>query len=169
MFRRVPPVLLAVVALLAPGHHVAAEPCWLPPVVGTVVDPFREPPCPYCAGNRGLEYRVGDDVPVRAVAAGTVSWAGTIAGTRYVVVRQAGDRRITYGELTSTHLSTGDRVVARSIVGRASGSFYLGLRVGSAYRDPAPFLGRLVGRPRLIPLDGTPPRPPPAPRVRCGA
>lgn len=159
---------ILVAVLLSPSPAVAAT-CWLPPVSGVVTDPFREPPCPYCAGNRGIEYAVGRHTPVRAVAAGVVDWSGTVAGTRYVVVRHTNGWRATYGQLDSSTLSTGDRVLARTVVGRASGTAYFGLRRGDDYIDPAPFLGRLVGRPRLVPIDGTRARAAPAPRLRCAA
>lgn len=155
-------------ALIGAPQAVGAGPCWLPPVTGTVSDPFREPPCPYCAGNRGIDYDVGR-VTVRAVAAGVVTWSGSIAGTRYVVVRHANHWRATYGQLVSSPLSAGDRVVARMRIGAASGLFYFGLRVEDTYINPAQFMGRLVGRPRLVPIDGTQRRDPPSPRLRCGA
>ena len=144
-----------------------AAPCWFPPVVGTVTDPFREPPCPWCAGNRGLDYRVGGNVVVRAAAAGRVVFVGTVVDVRYVVIRLANGWRHTYGKLTSTSLGLGDVVLADGEVGRASGTFFFGLRIGDDYADPAPFIGERRGRPRLIPVDGTPPRPAPPARPRC--
>jgi murein DD-endopeptidase MepM/ murein hydrolase activator NlpD len=160
---------LGLAVVLALPAQAGAAPCWRPPVAGVVTDSFREPPCPYCAGNRGLEYRIGSRVVVRAVASGTVSWAGSIAGTRYVVVRHADGRRATYGRLVTASLRTGDVVVAGAAVGRASREFYFGLRQGDRYVDPAPFLGELRGRPRLIPVDGRVARPAPPARWRCGA
>jgi len=160
---------LGLAVVLAAPAPAAAAPCWRPPVTGVVADPFREPPCPYCAGNRGIEYRVGPRVLVRAVASGTVSWAGSIAGTRYVVVRHANGWRATYGRLVSASRRSGDAVVAGAAVGRASGIFYFGLRREDRYIDPEPFLGELRGRPRLIPVDGRVARPAPPARWRCGA
>lgn len=169
MFRRIVVTAITLLALLTPSGAAVAAPCWHPPVPGPVVDPYREPPCPYCAGNRGLEYRVGTNTTVRAVAAGVVTWSGSIAGTRYVVVRHANGWRATYGQLTRTARRTGDRVAARSVIGSASGSFHFGIRAGEQYRDPTPHLGALVGRARLIPIDGSTPRRPPPPRLRCGS
>ena len=160
-------VVVTVSIPFVPGSAALAAPCWLPPVAGVVTDPFREPPCPWCAGNRGVEYRVAAGTRVRSVAAGIVTFSGVVAGVRYVVVRHADGRRITYGHLTSTSLTTGDRVVSRSVVGVADGTFHLGVRVGGRYVDPTPLLGRLVGRPRLIPTDGSAARAAPAPTVRC--
>ncbi len=167
MFRRACVLAVFTATLLIPASTAAAAPCWRPPVSGFVTDPFRTPSCPYCAGNRGLEYRVGANAQVRAVAAGTVSWAGSIAGTRYVVVRHSSGWRTTYGKLASTPLEQGDRVVSGAVIGRADRSFYFGLRIGDDYIDPAPLLGRLVGRARLIPVDGSTARRSPPPRLRC--
>jgi len=159
---------ICLVALLIAPSTAAAGPCWQPPVVGTVTDPFREPPCRFCAGNRGLEYRVGSGVRVRAVASGTVTWAGTIAGTRYVVVRHVNGWRATYGKLETAAVRTGDVVLEGLSLGVATTEFYFGLRHGDRYVDPAPYLGRLVGRPRLVPIDGSRARHAPPPRLRCG-
>ena len=146
MIRRVCTTLFISLSLFAPSHAVAATPCWRPPVTaGRVVDEFRRPACPFCAGNRGLEYRVPASAEVSAVASGVVTWAGQVAGTRYVVVRHGNGWRVTYGRLSVTSLRRGDHIVRGSVVGTASGDFYFGLRVGEAYRDPAPHLDRLVG------------------------
>lgn len=168
MIRRVCTALVVSFSLFVPQHAVATAPCWVPPVTGRVVDEFRQPPCPFCAGNRGLEYRVPANARVSAVASGVVTWAGEVAGTRYVVVRHGNGWRVTYGRLSATSLQPGDRVVRGTVVGTASGEFYFGLRVGTTYRDPAPYLGRLVGRPRLVPVDGSLARLAPAPLPRCG-
>lgn len=160
---------LAAAATLFPGGLAEARPCWSPPVSAPVTDPFREPTCAWCPGNRGLEYGTSPGSVVRAVATGRVSWAGTIAGRTYVVVRQGGGRRVTYGNLRQALFDVGDLVVRGQVVGRAAGRFHLGVRVGDRYVDPAPMIGRLVGRPRLIPVDGSPPNPAPPPRLRCSS
>jgi murein DD-endopeptidase MepM/ murein hydrolase activator NlpD len=152
---------------VATAQPVDAAPCWYPPVVGEVVDPYREPPCRWCAGNRGIDYRVDRDVAVRAAASGRVVFVGTVVDVRYVVIQLAGGWRHTYGQLASTSLVTGDVVLATDVVGRASDTFFFGLRIGDDYADPAPFIGTLRNRARLIPLDATPARPAPPARPRC--
>jgi murein DD-endopeptidase MepM/ murein hydrolase activator NlpD len=157
---------------------LAVAGCWLPPVDAPIADPFRPPACVWCPGNRGIEYATLPGVPVRAVAAGTVTFSGVVAGTTYVVVRLGDGRRVTYGGLDGVALRAGDVVATGHVVGRTAGPLHLGLRepavdgdteVGERYVDPAPFLGRLVGRARLVPTDGTPRRPPPPPRLVCPA
>jgi murein DD-endopeptidase MepM/ murein hydrolase activator NlpD len=168
-FRSATVTTIVLMASIIPSSAAVAAPCWRPPVTGIVTDPFRAPACPFCAGNRGLEYTVGANAQVRAVAAGFVTWAGSIAGTSYVVVRHANGWRTTYGQLSASWLRTGDNIAPRSLIGTASASFYFGLRVGEEYRDPAPHLARRIGRPRLIPVDGSAARQPPRPRWRCTA
>lgn len=160
--------LLAVCAgVLAASVPAVAAPCWYPPVAGEVTDPFREPACTWCAGNRGIEYRVPVGTSVRAAASGRVVFAGTVVDVRYLVVELASGWRHTYGELASARLETGDVVFADTIVGTASGSFFFGMRIGDDYADPAPFIGVMRTRPRLVPLDGTPPQPAPPATPRC--
>jgi murein DD-endopeptidase MepM/ murein hydrolase activator NlpD len=162
-------VLAVSVAVVATPSAIAARACWLPPVHGRIVDPYREPACRWCAGNRGIEYAVGPGAPVRSVATGVVTYSGVVVRTRYVVVDIGAGRRITYGGLASARVRRGDRVVARTIIGTAVGTLFFGLRVHGAYTDPSPFLGRLVGRPRLVPSDGSAARPAPPATVRCGS
>ena len=159
---------VAVVISTLWSSSASAEPCWQPPVVGRVVDPYREPSCPYCAGNRGIEYEVAPRTRPTAVAAGVVSFAGVVAGTHYVVVALGDGRRVTYGRLVASHLRAGDRVVAGSVVGTASGPFYFGVRSGTSPVDPTSLLGTWSGAPRLVPTDGGVGNPTPV-RLRCAA
>lgn len=167
--RRVAVVVVVVVAALT--MSLAAVPtsaaCWQPPVTGVVIDPFRPPRCPWCPGNRGLEYRSTGSGVVRAVADGEVVFSGSVAGTRYVVVDLANGWRLTYGRLASTAVRRGDRVVAGSTVGTVGSLLFFGLRIDGSYSDPARYIGRWVGRPRLIPTTGEPARAAPPPRLRC--
>ncbi|MDJ0768593.1 MAG: M23 family metallopeptidase [Ilumatobacter sp.] len=167
MFRPIQ-IALAITALatLAPSTAHAA-PCWAPPVTARVTDPFREPACRWCAGNRGIEYGTPPGTTVRAVAGGRVSFAGDVAGTTYVVVRHRDGLRTTYGNLRHTHLDDGDLVVRGARVGTTDGRLHFGLRDGSRYVDPSPYLGRWMRRPRLIPVDGSPGRPSPPATLRC--
>jgi len=54
------------------------------------------------------------------------------------------------------------------VVGLSAVHLYFGLRdAANAPVDPAPLLGRLVGRARLLPTDGSGGRPAAAPRLVC--
>jgi hypothetical protein len=98
-----------------------------------------------------------------------VSYAGRIAGTVYLVVRHGDGRRVTYGNLEEAGHDIGELVRRGQLVGRTAGRFHLGLRIGDRYADPAPYLGSWVYRPRLVPIDGRRPNPPPPPRLSCRA
>jgi hypothetical protein len=164
----------AIAGAVGPAAAWSTAACWRPPVDAVVRDPFRLPACTWCPGNRGIEYATAPGDPVRAVAAGTVSFAGTVAGVRYVVVRLPDGRRVTYGRLAGGEpsLRAGDVVVSGQLVGRAGDDgFLLGVRAPApddTYLDPSPWIGEPSWPARLVPLDGTPPRPGPA-RVRCEA
>ncbi len=150
----------------------AAAPCWRPPVAGQIIERFREPACPYCAGKRGIEFQAATPpgaatARVRSVEAGRVTFSGMVAGTRYVVIDHANGWKVTYGRLRDVGVRRGDVVARGEVLGSVSRRFYFGLRVKSEYRDPEPYLGRLVGRPRLVPVDGSARRAAPAARWSC--
>ena len=84
-----------------------------------------------------------------------------------MVVELPGGWRHTYGRLASTAVEAGDVVVAGTEIARTTTEFLFGLRIGDEYADPAPYIGRVVGRARLIPTDGSAPRPAPPAQVRC--
>ncbi len=146
-----------------------ASTCWRPPVSAPVADPFREPLCRWCPGNRGIEYATTAGDRVVAVTAGEVSFSGTVAGRNYVVIRHADGRRATYGNLVDRLYAQGDVIATGAVVGHAAGAFHFGLRDGERYIDPAPFIGRLAGVVRLVPADGTAAAPAGPPRLVCSA
>jgi murein DD-endopeptidase MepM/ murein hydrolase activator NlpD len=147
-----------------------AAPCWDPPVAAPVVDPYRAPACTYCPGNRGIEYGPQPGQPVAAVEAGTVTFAGTVAGTRYVVVEHADGVRATYGRLATAAVGRGQQVAAGTRIGTTTDHFYFGLRRPSPSDDPidpTPLIGVRRFPPRLVPLDGTPAPSPGPGRLAC--
>jgi murein DD-endopeptidase MepM/ murein hydrolase activator NlpD len=166
-------VLAALVAVLTGGVPAGAAGCWPPPVEAPVVDPFRQPACPWCPGNRGLEYDTRHGDAVRAVATGTVTFAGEVAGMTYLVVRLPDGQRVTYGNLAANRFAPGDVVLRGVTVGRAAGRLHLGVRTagrdgnGGEYVDPAPLMGSWYRRPRLIPVTADQPAPAPPPLLRC--
>jgi murein DD-endopeptidase MepM/ murein hydrolase activator NlpD len=163
-------VTVSVAAALASSpSSVGAAPCWRAPVEAPVTDPYRQPACRWCPGNRGIEYGTSRGTAVWAVAGGEVTFSGTVAGHGYLVVRHADGMRATYGNLSDRSFTAGDIVVRNVIVGYTAGRFHFGLRIGDTYVDPSPFLGRLVGVVRLVPTDGSAAAPAPPPRLVCGA
>ncbi|MEQ1873132.1 MAG: M23 family metallopeptidase [Ilumatobacteraceae bacterium] len=142
----------------------------MPPVDVPVAIGFVRPVCEYCPGHRGVEYHPPTGVAVHAVLGGVVSFAGRVAGTLYVVVAQPDGSRATYGLLLTRLVATGAGVGAGQVLGYASSRLYFGLRdpAGDPI-DPTGLLGRWVGRPRLVPLDGSKARAGPPPTLTCAA
>jgi murein DD-endopeptidase MepM/ murein hydrolase activator NlpD len=121
-----------------------------------VVRPFEPPPGPYAAGHRGVDRAGSVGQVVRTAQAGTVSFAGRIAG-RGVVVIDHGGTRTTYEPVASS-VAVGDRVAAGARIGRLEllGSHCLpraclhwGLLRGETYLDPLTLVG--AGPVRLLP------------------
>ena len=157
-------ILFARLAFVA---ALGSPPCLLPPVSGSILDPFRPPGCTYCPGNRGIEYSTQAGSSVVAASGGKVTFAGLVAGVRYVVVEHAGGYRTTYGRLQAIAVANGAPVQSGQHVGTAGSVTFFGLRLGDAYLDPAPFLAQVVPQPRLVPLDGMSRRLPPPRRLTC--
>ncbi len=112
----------------------------------TISDPFRQPSCDRCAGNRGIEYTTKPGTPIIAGASGVVSFSGVVANKKYLVIKTAAGRRLTYGSILTSDLRIGNSVVAGQIIGTTSNMLYFGLRESSAlgdiYVDPAKYLNQ---------------------------
>jgi len=112
----------------------------------TISDPFRQPICDRCAGNRGIEYTTKPGTPIIAGASGIVSFSGVVANKKYLVIKTAAGRRLTYGSILTSDLRIGNSVVAGQIIGSTSNMLYFGLRESSAlgdiYVDPAKYLNQ---------------------------
>ncbi|WP_425443706.1 murein hydrolase activator EnvC family protein [Streptomyces pini] len=135
------------------------------PVPGAVGRGWEPPPRRWSAGHRGVDLVARPGEPVRAVAAGRVSFAGEVAGRGVVSVELAGTGspplRTTY-EPVGARVREGDRVAAGDVVGVLeadgfhcpAGCLHWGLRRGDAYLDPLYLLDR--GPSRLLPVLGVP-------------
>jgi murein DD-endopeptidase MepM/ murein hydrolase activator NlpD len=123
---------IALPASAADTPHVSYK----PPVDGPIVDPFRPPPAPWDAGNRGIDYAPGPGTPVRAAADGEVVFAGQVGGQLHVVVLHADGIRTSYSFLRSIAVHRGDRVTQGQVVGTAGDDLHFGARVGDTYIDP---------------------------------
>ncbi|WP_443042301.1 murein hydrolase activator EnvC family protein [Streptomyces sp. B21-105] len=141
--------------------------------VGTrppVVRGWESPATPYARGHRGVDLAAPPGAPVRAVAAGRVSFAGRVAGRGVVSVELTATGlpplRTTYEPVLAS-VREGDRVGPGQAVGTVepTGSHcartcvHWGLRRGETYLDPLsllpPWLRRTAAA-RLLPVLGVP-------------
>ena len=135
-----PPATQAVVAVPRVAYR--------PPVVGTVVDPYRPPTTPYGPGNRGIDLASPPGSVVVAPADGVVTFAGQVGGRLFVVVLHADGVRTTMAQLATVTVTQGQRVSAGQQVGTSAGRIHFGARVGTQYIDPSLLLA--TGRVRLV-------------------
>ncbi len=129
------------------------------PVSGEVVRPFEAPTSPYGPGHRGVALTARPGANVAAAASGRVSFAGTVAGTRWVTLEHADGVLTSYGPLASTSVARGDRVLRGATIatlgarGRGHGEPAHGLHWGARrhgrYIDPLSLLEG-VPRPSLV-------------------
>lgn len=122
-----------------------------------VVRPFDAPETRYAAGHRGIDLAGARGAAVLAVAAGTVTHSGTVAGRGTVTVRHRGGLASTY-EPVEERVATGTTVAAGETLGTLGSSahcpadtcLHLGARLGEEYLDPLLLLTR--ARIVLLPL-----------------
>jgi septal ring factor EnvC (AmiA/AmiB activator) len=112
------------------------------PVVGAL-GPFTDGDGVELA-RRGIELASHVGEPVRAIAPGTVRWAGEVPGLGRGVVIDHGDEYLTLtARLVRVTVAVGDTVGAGARLGVAAGpSLYLELTQRGAPIDPAPWLAR---------------------------
>ncbi|MFB8756107.1 murein hydrolase activator EnvC family protein [Streptomyces nigra] len=134
-----------------------------------VLRAWEAPATPYGRGHRGVDLSAPAGSPVRAVAAGRVSFSGRVAGRGVVSVELAGTGdpplRTTY-EPVRASVGKGEEVAAGDVVGTVepAGShcpavcLHWGLRRGEGYLNPLALLPPwlLHGPSRLLPVVGVP-------------
>jgi len=160
-------VLLLLLPLLAPLPAVAgpaqAPPgaLWVSPLAGgaTVTRPFDRLPDPYAAGHRGADLAGAPFEPVLAAGAGTVAFAGMVAGRPVVSIDHPNGLRTTY-EPVAPSVAAGQAVARGSPLGAlqpghpgcpVQACLHWGLRRGDAYLDPLSLLRSR--RVRLLPMN----------------
>ncbi|MFJ9040113.1 murein hydrolase activator EnvC family protein [Streptomyces sp. NPDC102406] len=165
--------LLLLVWSLPHGAVAAGSRFWPVGDHPAVVRPWAPPTTPYGPGHRGADLAAPIGAPVRAVAAGRVSFAGEVAGRGVVSVELAdtGDPplRTTYEPVTAT-VEKGARVAPGEPIGvlqlptghcpaSSPSCLHWGLRRGATYLDPLSLLDpsqRDQGPARLLPVWGWP-------------
>ncbi|WP_106207507.1 M23 family metallopeptidase [Kineococcus rhizosphaerae] len=153
---------LAAVVLAPPAPAPAASAPAAPAAWAWPLEPPRvvrgfDDVARYAAGHRGVDLAAAPGQPVRAVAAGQVSFAGRVAGRGVVVVVHDDGLRTTY-EPVEAGVAAGARVVAGGPLGSVAPApahcvttcLHLGLRDGEVYLDPSSRLR--APAPVLLPL-----------------
>lgn len=131
--------------------------CLQAPVPGELTAPFA--PTGRYAGHWGLDLAAQPGSPVRAPAAGIVTFAGSVAGMQTVTIDHGQRMRSSVSYLESINVRAGDEVAAGALVGRSGPGhgepqLHLSVRVDGNYVDPAPYLvcgGGEFGRLYLLP------------------
>jgi murein DD-endopeptidase MepM/ murein hydrolase activator NlpD len=155
-------VAAVVISTLFAAGPASAMGTWTWPVVGPVVRGFDPPSSPYGAGHRGIDIATPIGTVVRAPAPGVVTFAGTIAGQRYVTIDHGGGLVSTCSFLSGLLVGKGDLVsqgqpLALSGAGHPGDTIpdlHLGVRLNGQYVDPLDYLGpaSVVDLIRLAPL-----------------
>src|SRR5512132_41564 len=110
-------LLLPVLVALQVGVQPALAWAW--PVDGPVLRPFVLGDDPYAGGqHRGIDIGALSGAPVRAPAAGTVSFAGTVpTGGNTITIRTDDGYAVTLLHLGTYSVSRGNAVAERDVLG----------------------------------------------------
>lgn len=112
-----------------------------------VLRPWERPSSEYGPGHRGIDVVGAVGSPARAVDAGTVAFAGSVAGRGVVTVDHGGGLRSTLDSVEPA-VGTGDAVEQGDVVGTVGVGhctaddpcLHLGARLDGDYVDPLPYL-----------------------------
>jgi hypothetical protein len=167
-------LLLPVLVALQVGVQPALAWAW--PVDGPVLRPFVLGDDPYAGGqHRGVDIGAPAGTPVRAPAAGTVSFAGTVpTGGKTITIRTADGYAVTLQRLGSTSVPRALAVREGDVVGSVGQAtepyVYLGVRKADepdGYVDPLGLLPPLAPAP--APDEPAPVDPDPVPTPAHGS
>ncbi|MCL1839311.1 MAG: peptidoglycan DD-metalloendopeptidase family protein [Propionibacteriaceae bacterium] len=155
--RKIFAVVVCVLAFQVTQPAHAQESNLITPIPGPVVRRFDAPNPDWQPGHRGIDLLGYPGETIIATAAGTITYAGNLAG-RGVLVISHGELRTTYEPVSPT-VKVGDYVTAGQEVGKlnsghsCSGTtcLHLGLKRGDEYLDPSSYLNH--GTVRLLPAE----------------
>jgi hypothetical protein len=130
------------------------------PVPGGVVRPFAAPTTTFGAGHRGADLAADPNDPIHAAAGGTVTFAGDVAGIRWVSVAHPDGVLTSYGPVGRLAVARGEQVAGGALLGTlAAGGhgdgatdrgLHWGARRDGRYLDPLSLLDDGVPRPSLV-------------------
>jgi murein DD-endopeptidase MepM/ murein hydrolase activator NlpD len=156
-------VLVAALLCVASPAPAASDPAsadalagrgWAWPLpVARLERPFLAPAHTYGPGHRGIDLAAEIGAPVRAPAAGTIAFAGAVAGRGILTIDHGGDLVTTLEPVESTlspgmPIMQGQEVAAVALGGHAApSSLHFGVRLHGEYINPLLLLG---GIPRAV-------------------
>jgi murein DD-endopeptidase MepM/ murein hydrolase activator NlpD len=120
--------------------------------IGVIMHDFEPPAQRWLSGHRGIDFAADPGDPVYAIAEGTVSFSGTVAGKPVVSVSRADGTRVTYEPLESD-LAVGAPVFAGDLLGHTAAKsmahcqdrcIHVGHVDGRDYLDPWRLMGGWV-------------------------
>ncbi|EWM65436.1 peptidase M23 [Micromonospora sp. M42] len=135
------------------GSATAGRFRWPLPGPPRVARGFDPPPQPWMSGHRGVDLAGAPGAQVRSAGAGTVLFAGSVAGRPVLTVRPPRDGLRTTYEPVRSRVTAGTRVDAGTPIGdllaghpgcAEAACLHWGLRRGAEYLDP---LGAARARP----------------------
>ncbi len=119
---------------------------------GVIMHDFEPPAQRWLSGHRGIDFAVQSGDPVYAIASGTVSFSGLVAGKPVVSVSRPDGTRVTYEPIASD-LAVGAPVSAGDLLGYAVSAsaahchdrcIHIGHVDGRDYLDPWRLMGGWV-------------------------
>lgn len=151
-------------AVLGTGSAAFAQDAWRLPLDGpaVVTRPFEPPADPYGPGHRGVDLAAAPGAVVHAAGAGTIGYAGLLAGRGVVTVLHEGGLRTTYEPVT-VDVRAGQPVAIGAALGTlapghagcpVAACLHWGLLRGDVYLDPMSLLS--PGPVRLLPPASSP-------------
>jgi biotin carboxyl carrier protein len=132
----------AVPTAAAPGTDATASPTHRRPVAGQVLVPADIPEQNWRPGHRGVDLAATPGTEIRSSAAGTVRFAGVVAGTPVVSVDHGGGLRTTYEPVLAA-VRRGDHVSRGQVLGRLADAATL---PETARRTPGLSWGAVIGQ-----------------------
>ena len=136
--------------------------CLVAPVNGPITEVYS--PVGRYGGHWGVDFAAKPGALVRAPTAGTVTFAGSVAGMNSATIVPLPGVKVSTSYLLDLRVRTGARVERGDVIGLAGaahgvGGVHLSLRIAGRYVDPVRFLGcrdtNITRALRLV----TPPRP----------
>lgn len=133
---------------------------YVPPHPGGVLREFEPPGGPYGAGHRGVDLDAIPGQDIVAAGAGVVTFAGDVAGTRWVTILHPDGVLTSYGPLAGLSVQRGTTVRTGARLGRLSAAghgtdgadpgLHWSARRDGDYVDPLTLLGGGIPRPTLV-------------------